>query len=109
MVEKYKTNNFPDKFVIRRFGPHNQYFAEMMELGIAGALYLILFLFVFYGSLTGNARRFAFYFSLLIAFNLLTEAMLGRGDGVLTLSFFSLMCIWMEKEQKENKKLSERL
>ena len=109
LVEKYKTNNFPDKFVIRRFGPHNQYFAEMMELGIAGALYLILFLFVFYGSLTGNARRFAFYFSLLIAFNLLTEAMLGRGDGVLTLSFFSLMCIWMEKEQKENKKLSERL
>lgn len=109
LVEKYKSNNFPDRFVIRRFGPHNQYFAEMIELGIFGALYLIVFFVVIYGFCTGNARRFAFYFALLMAFNFLTEAMLGRGDGVLTLSFFLLMCIWMEKEQKENKKLSERL
>ncbi len=81
----------------------------MMELGLAGALYLIAFFFLYHRFLTGNARRFAFNFSLLIAFNLLTEAMLGRGDGVLTLSFFSLMCIWMEKEQKANSELPEYL
>jgi O-antigen ligase len=109
LVEKHKANNFPERFVTRKYSAHNQYFAAMMELGLAGALYLIAFFFLYHRFLTGNARRFAFYFSLLIAFNLLTEAMLGRGDGVLTLSFFSLMCIWMEKEQKANSELPEYL
>lgn len=109
LVEKYKANNFPEIFTIRRYGAHNQYFAAIMELGVAGALYLIVFFFMYHRFLTGNARRFAFYFSLLIAFNLLTEAMLGRGDGVLTLSFFSLLCVWMEKEQKANATLPEYL
>ena len=109
LVEKHKEHGFFERFVTRRYGAHNQYFAAMMELGIAGAIYLIIFFFLYHRFFNGNARRFAFYFAILMAFNLLTEAMLGRGDGVLTLSFFSLLCIWMENEQKDNAEVPQYL
>ncbi len=99
LVDKYVKNGFPEIFISRKYSAHNQYFATTMELGLAGGLFLVLFFFLFHRFLKGNARRFGFYFSLLMAFNLLTEGMLGRGDGVLTLCFFSLVCIWMQQEQ----------
>lgn len=102
LVEKYLSNGFPEVFATRKYSAHNQYFIATMELGLAGGLFLILFFFLFHRFLRGNARRFGFYFSLLMSFNLLTEGMLGRGDGVLTLCFFALVCIWMQQEQNPN-------
>lgn len=105
LVEKYKSHEYPAVYADRKYSTHNQYFAAMMEMGVAGALYLIVFFFLFHRFFTGNARRFAFYFAILISFNLLTEAMLGRGDGVLILSFISLLCLWMQNEQDADVRL----
>lgn len=105
LVEQYKLHNYPEIFQIRKFGTHNQFFSAFMELGIFGAMYLVLVLVLYHRFFTGKARHFAFYFLILMSFNMLTEGILGRLDGVVTLSFFTLLCLWMQAEDNRKLKL----
>ena len=105
LIEKYKEQNYPDSFLEKKFSPHNQYLSAFIDLGILGFIFLIAYFLSFHRVFKGRARKFAINLSLLIGFNLLTEGMLGRSDGIITMCFFTLLCIWMQSEQ-ENKSLT---
>ena len=99
LVEKYKEKNLFPIFIERRFSAHNQYLSTTMELGIGGAIFLV-FLFIAYPFFFKNStKRLAFYFSFLMGFNMLTEGMLGRIEGILILLFFSLFFLWHQEEE----------
>lgn len=99
----YKSSTgYPEAFKSGEFGTHNQFLSTTMELGIIGGLFLIFYFVSYYRFFSGkNAKRFALYFSLVIAINLITEGMFGRIDGIITMSFFNLFCIWLEEEEKK--------
>ena len=99
LMNIYKSNNYPQKFLDRKFGVHNQYLIETIELGILGGIFMILFFLFFSMFYTGKAKRFAIYFSLLYGLSLMTEGMLGRVEGIIIMIFFSLFCIWLQNEE----------
>jgi len=99
LMKIYKSNNYPQKFLDRKFGVHNQYLIETIELGILGGIFMILFFLFFSIFYTGKAKRFAIYFSLLLGLSLMTEGMLGRVEGIIIMIFFSLFCIWLQNEE----------
>lgn len=102
LIEKYKAKNYPDSFLEKKYSPHNQYLSAFIDLGILGLIFLVAYFFYFHRFFKGRARKFAINLSLLIGFNLITEGMLGRSDGIITISFFTLLCIWMQSEQQSN-------
>lgn len=101
LVEKYEKLDYPKIFTEREYGAHNQYLIALIDIGIFGCVFLILYFMVFHLFFEGRARLFAMNFSALTGVNLLTEGMLGRVDGVIILCFFMLLCIWMQKEEHE--------
>lgn len=105
LIEKYKEQNYPDSFLDKKFSPHNQYLSAFIDLGILGFIFLVAYFLYFHRFFKGRARKYAINLTLLIGFNLLTEGMLGRSDGIITMCFFTLLCIWMQSEQ-ENKSLA---
>lgn len=108
LIEKYKEQNYPDSFLDKKFSPHNQYLSAFIDLGVLGFIFLIVYFVYFHRFFKGRARKFAINLSLLIGFNLITEGMLGRSDGIITMCFFTLFCIWMQNElESENIAIKE--
>lgn len=104
LVDKYEKLNYPKIFTEREYGAHNQYLIALIDIGIFGCVFLILYFMIFHLFFEGRARLFAMNFSILTGINLLTEGMLGRVDGIIILCFFTLLCIRMQKEEHEKQK-----
>jgi len=109
LMKIYKSNNYPQNFLDYKFGVHNQYIIETIELGVLGGAFMLLFFLFFSRFFTGKARRFAIYFSLLYGVNLMVEGMLGRVEGIIYLSFFSLFCVWLQNEEILNTEIKDKL
>ena len=102
LLQKYEQYNAPQLYRDRKYNDQNQYLEETIELGIPG-LYLLLSALVslWFVSLP-RTRIYATYFLILIMLNLLTESMLGRTDGIITIALFSLLFVVMNRKEMES-------
>ena len=88
LLKKYKDLGISD-YVKKSYAAHNQYLAEWMEIGIPGLIFFILaWLSVPYFT-RKRARKSAMLLLTLYAFNMLTDCMWGKFDGI------ALWCVWM--------------
>ena len=78
--ERYEDVHF-DYYAAKKFHAHNQYLEELMELGIGG-LILFLLAWISIPLCTKKGKLFALLFTTLFAFNMFTDCMFGKFDGI---------------------------
>lgn len=105
LIEKYQADNL-DRYVKRRFGTHNQYLEVWMELGLV-ALLCFIGIWCFYPfcyKRDSRASRFALFFALTFALNMLTECLMTRIEGVICFVLLSAFTLAInQQEEKEGK------
>lgn len=99
MVEQYQERGW-DLYAERRFSPHNQYFAELIELGIAGFIFFVALWFAIPFSQKGKSRKVAFYIVIILMCDMLTETILGTIEGVFLCCFAILFLFRLNAEQE---------
>ena len=81
LSEKYKAVHF-DGYVAKQYHAHCQYLEETMEIGIPGLLLFLLAWLSIPLCTPKKGRRTAILFTTLFAFNMFTDCMFGKFDGV---------------------------
>ena len=79
--EQYQAGDYP-YYAERGYNTHNQYLEELLELGIGG---LLIFLFAWLSiplSIKKEGQQTALLFTTLFLFNMCTECVFGRYDGI---------------------------
>ena len=76
-----------------KFHPHNQYLEELMEVGIGGLLIFLLAWLSVPLCTDGNRRRMAWLFITLYLFNMFTDCMFAKFDGI-ALWVFAMVLIY---------------
>lgn len=76
-----------------KFHPHNQYLEELMEAGIGGLLLFLLAWLSVPLCTKGNRRRMAWLFITLYLFNMFTDCMFAKFDGI-ALWVFAMVLIY---------------
>ena len=81
LMQIYKEKGF-DYYYTKHYHAHNQYLEETMEIGIAGLLLFLLAWLSIPLCAQGEGRRMAMLFVTLFMFNMLTDCMFGKFDGI---------------------------
>ena len=81
LVEKFKAVRF-DGYVAMRFHAHNQYLEELMEIGLPGLLFFLLAWLSIPVCTPRKGRLTALLFTTLFLFNMCTDCMFGKFDGI---------------------------
>ena len=88
MMERYQEMGC-DYYYQKEYNTHNQYLAELMEIGIFGLLFFVLAWLSIPLCAKNKGRLNALIFSTLYLLNMFTDCMFGRFDGIV------LWAVWM--------------
>ena len=91
-----------DYYYVKEYNTHNQYLAELMEIGLFGLLFFVLAWLSIPICAKNKGRLNAMLFTTLYLLNMFTDCMFGRFDGiVLWAAFLVLILLQSDTESEE--------
>ncbi|WP_406024916.1 O-antigen ligase family protein [Winogradskyella sp.] len=86
LIECYREEN--QNLLLKNYNSHNQFLSMLLATGVIGLLIFLLYFYYILKFSNKNKNQVLFFLLLYFAFNMLSENILEREDGVIFFSFF---------------------